>query len=680
MESDTVDMMHRTVPESLQNEVSCVIESARVKEEEKLKQESSRFARQDKCYGNHVGQNQNHESDRLLESKQQAEKTAMRIAIAVLITQVWSPKMRKHVENLILNKAIQENYLESKLKKFVCILDDKDELKENDWVIEDQDDIIIDMIWNRFNMKEHFHHVRTHRLWVQRSYDKLKDFMPALCLEIIERHDLTKFAFSQAVGYTLKFVHNTYHDIWRSACDFHLHNEPHHPQTWSKIYTPEEKYQKLELWIRCTDEIQNGFAYGINLTPNDLISENFPEVFLLESFLDMVAIEWERKKGQRLDITTTDLVYMEDRFLRRYTLSQHFIINELINKVKGLDESWKDVKLTEREQNLLSLVCEQDKPCFVSKLVSQKKIELARLLQHARASENSFTGGGDSDQEKVDDEIQKRANDQAYFIMVATVVMEFWNSKFRKNVEELVLQKAIEEQFIKESHLQWIFVIENREKPMEEESGEEMANIPVVEDDLVKMIWEDFNVREHFSQMKDHRNWVMQSYHRLSKYMPEVPKEVIERHDLSKFAFSQAIGYTLKWVHNIQNPIWKKACDFHLHGEPHHPEMWSRVHYPGYKKSCLESWLCLQGGGSRYGVDVSSLNLKSENMAKVFLLESFLDMVGIEWERKKEGRLDLTNTQLIQMENKYLFRYCKSDREIMMKLMTVIREDDRKFQ
>ncbi|KAK8734915.1 hypothetical protein OTU49_005726 [Cherax quadricarinatus] len=657
METDTKQMMCKTLPYKMQKLVPSLIESARVNEENRLRQKSS--------WDRNLS---------LSECISKAERAATYISIAVLITEVWSPKMRKYAEKLMLNKAICENYLESKDIKFVCVLDSAEE-EEDGWVIEDQDDIIIDLIWNKYNMKAYFDQVNVHRLWVQRSYDRLKGFMPSLCPEVIERHDLTKFAFSQAVGYTLKFVHSTAHDIWRIACDFHLHNEPHHPQTWSKIYTPEEKCKKLELWMKCAGEICDGFPYGVNLATHDFASEDFAEVFLLESFLDMVAVEWERKKGQQLDITTTDLVYIEDRFLCRYTVPQRKFIKEFMKRVKASDMSWQKANLTEKELRLLSLVCEEDRSALLSQMRSQKRDELSRMLQHAKGAASLPQGIGSS-YESIDEEIMKQASDRAYFIMVAVVVMKYWNYNLRKYVEELILKRAIEEQFIEENHLQWIFVVENRASPPEEDSGAELSNISVAEVDLVKIIWEDFNVREHFSQMKDHRYWIMQSYHRLSKFMPELPEEILERHDLSKFAFSQAIGYTLKWVHSIHYPIWNKACNLHLHGEPHHPEMWSNVHFPEYKRSCLESWLCIQAGGFKYGIDVSALNLASENMAKVFLYESFLDMVGVEWERKKGGQLTLTNTELIDMKDRYLLRYSSSDRASLLRLMMMIREAD----
>lgn len=166
---------------------------------------------------------------------------------------------------------------------------------------------------------------------------------------------------------------------------------------------------------------------------------------------------------------------------------------------------------------------------------------------------------------------KKQADDITYNIMVAYIVMELCGVISSGSMwKVLFLRRLLKRGFIKEDHLKWIFVVENQVKSMGVDSDTEIPNISMTENDLVNLIWEDFNVREHFSQMKSHRGWLMESFHRIGKYMPELPEEVIERHDLSKFAFSQALGYTLMWVHGINHSFWTRACNLHLHHEPHH--------------------------------------------------------------------------------------------------------------
>lgn len=335
MESSTQDLILRTLPENLQEAGSWLIATAKASEEERLKGRQHR-------YGRRNGSTQRDGSDMKVESEEiiikrmnKAERAGIPIAIARLIMELWSHKMRQHAEKLVLQKAVEEQYLKENLLKWVYVLETDEKKSEDDWdwFIENQDDAIIELVWNRFNMKEHFHEVNNHRMWIQRSYDRLKDFFPNLSSEIIERHDLSKFAFSQAIGYTLKWVHDIYHEMWRTARDLHLHNEPHHPQAWSNLYTPEEKRRKLDLWLRDVCDFRKGCPYGVDITNLDLEPEDLAEPFLLESFIDMVACEWERKKGQRLDITTWELVNIEDKFLNRYSKKQHQIISSLIKKI-----------------------------------------------------------------------------------------------------------------------------------------------------------------------------------------------------------------------------------------------------------------------------------------------------------------------------------------------------------
>ena len=190
----------------------------------------------------------------------------------------------------------------------------------------------------------------------------------------------------------------------------------------------------------------------------------------------------------------------------------------------------------------------------------------------------------------------------------------------------------------------------------------------------VKLLWYEFKLNEHFRQVQQHRHWVKQSYLRLAHFMSELSEQVIERHDLSKLTLSQSIGFTLRWVHDIDFPVWQKACDFHLNWEPHHPQMWSNKNTVEHIQNCLERWL---GSRDSHGVVMSTLDLNTENMARVFLLESLVDMIAVEWERRKGQQQDLTNTELIYMEDKYLSKYTPTDKTLITELMKVISVADK---
>nr|BDT62866.1 MAG: hypothetical protein [Trachysalambria curvirostris majanivirus] len=257
------------------------------------------------------------------------------VAIATLIMDVWSPLMKNHVENLILRKAVEENYLEDRHLKFVKVFDDeKDNNTNEDWIIKDQDDAMVQLVWGVFNMKEHFKKTNTHRDFIKKASDRLGKYMPELHPDIMDRHDLSKFAFSQAIGYTLKWVHDIKHDIWEMAYKLHLNNEPHHPQMWSHTHTPREKRLKLKLWTKDCCNVYQGSPYGLDDNKLNLNSEHMAIPFLYESYIDMVAIEWERKKKADKTISDDTLAFIEDKYLNRYTEDQKKIISELIYEIK----------------------------------------------------------------------------------------------------------------------------------------------------------------------------------------------------------------------------------------------------------------------------------------------------------------------------------------------------------
>ena len=331
-----------TLPEHLRKQGSDLIRVSKINEEERLQNDSRKFGRY-----HSRGQN----SMSRLKMKCQAETVAIPVAIGRLVMEFWSPKMRRHAENLILQKAVEEGYLKENYLKWVHVLEDQeDEVElEETWLIDDQDEVIIKLVWDIFDIKTHYSQVYNHRSWIHKSYYRLKDFLPSLKEEIIERHDLTKYAFSQAIGYTLKWVHNTSNTIWKNACDFHLFNEPHHLQTWSKAHKPEHKRNKLLKWLSGATDFHTGSPYGLDIANLDLNTGDLAEPFLIESYIDMVGVEWERKKGMNMNISIRNLAYIDDKFLVRYTKQQHQIIASLIETITASDLSWKEMILTKGE-------------------------------------------------------------------------------------------------------------------------------------------------------------------------------------------------------------------------------------------------------------------------------------------------------------------------------------------
>ncbi|KAK7069202.1 hypothetical protein SK128_022265, partial [Halocaridina rubra] len=660
METSVECLLKKTVPDELCNEIEIIYDSSK-EEVERLMQSTWRYKRS--------RESETAKSSSQVEVKEKSEEVEKEkaakidaLAIGKTMMKLWSAKMFRHAENIVLRKAAEENHFQECLMKFVYIFEqDEEEEYEDDWVIIDEDDTIIALVWERLNLEKIFNEFSNHRRLIQKSYDRIKNFIPELYPEIIQRHDLSKYAFSQAIGYALKFVHNLDHPIWKAACELHLQCEPHHPKTWGKKFTPLQKKENLQKWLL------DGSLYGFDVESHAYESECLPIPFLYESYIDMMAVEWEKKKGQRPDISLSELIYMDDKFLLRYSEAQRKLVTDLIDRVIASDDTLLNVKLTNNEIILLSTVNEEKRNPLIFKLDFLKKKEIARQEKLLKASEE--VGSVSSFEDLIE-----KASYLAFCNVLAFVVMDMWDSAYRKSVENLVLKRAIKEEFIEEKHIKWIFFAEKAKKKVDEPSSCAVLDSTSAED-IVELIWAKYNMREHFSQMKSHRYWIAQSYFRLAKHLPELPIELIERHDLSKFAFSQAVGYTLKWVHDINALAWKNACDLHLNAEPHHPQMWARRHTPEDKQSCLEAFLCFSIGGSKYGIDISQLNLASENMALIFLLESFIDMVGVEWERKKNKRLDISTQDLIYMDDKYLQRYTEHDKNYLMQFIQKIHRE-----
>ena len=258
------------------------------------------------------------------------------LLIANVIMKFWSLKMFRYAENLILDKAIEDGYFKREQKKFIKIFNQEEEEEEENtkynWVITNKDNIIINLIWEKFNMKNHFEQVSSHRNWVLRSYLALKDVLPHNndnnLLEIINRHDLSKFAFRQAIGYTLKWVHNINRDpIWEAARILHIWNEPHHPQMWHLNQTQTRK--RIKTWLNNNNNNNNN--NNLNLDNEKHIF--FPLIFLLESYIDMVAIEW-KKSGRGDDILKKDLInIVDEKFMNRYTITDRNTLNNVIKSV-----------------------------------------------------------------------------------------------------------------------------------------------------------------------------------------------------------------------------------------------------------------------------------------------------------------------------------------------------------
>lgn len=146
-----------------------------------------------------------------------------------------------------------------------------------------------------------------------------------------------------------------------------------------------------------------------------------------------------------------------------------------------------------------------------------------------------------------------------------------------------------------------------------------------------------FNMEMHYDQTDSHKGFVKKAYNRLKEFVPNMTDEDVERHDRTKYHLTQAVGYTARWVHNIDNDTWKEALKDHYKYESHHPQ----YHDP-------------------------------EKMSKATLEESLIDMVASRWERNLGGKEEATNFELVDFNPVYLSRYQKDDKEEVEQLIKTI--------
>lgn len=159
------------------------------------------------------------------------------------------------------------------------------------------------------------------------------------------------------------------------------------------------------------------------------------------------------------------------------------------------------------------------------------------------------------------------------------------------------------------------------------------------ESDYYKLFIDEFNMKEHFSQVCSHRKFVKKAFFRVQKFLDHMTEEDAERHDLTKFTLAQGVGYTARWVHGMDNACWKKALQHHYDHEPHHPQ-----YFPDGK------------------------------MEARYLEESLVDMIGSRWERNLNGAEEVTNQDLVDFNPVYLSRYCPEDLEKVKALIEKIKQ------
>jgi len=162
--------------------------------------------------------------------------------------------------------------------------------------------------------------------------------------------------------------------------------------------------------------------------------------------------------------------------------------------------------------------------------------------------------------------------------------------------------------------------------------------------DLYELLFEEFKIKEHFRITDSHKTWVEKAYCRLKDFVPNMTEEDVKKHDLSKYNFIQSIGYTAKWIHNVDwnNIAWQKGLQDHYQKEAHHPEFH-----------------------------------KGKRMTLKDLEESLIDMVACRWERQLGGREDVTNSEIVDFDTNFLLRYVTEDKEEIEVIIKKIQDADK---
>lgn len=157
-----------------------------------------------------------------------------------------------------------------------------------------------------------------------------------------------------------------------------------------------------------------------------------------------------------------------------------------------------------------------------------------------------------------------------------------------------------------------------------------------------KVLFDLFNIQKHFNQVDSHRKFISMAYDHLKEFVPNMTQDQVDKHDLSKYDFAQSVGYTARWVHEIDNDCWQKSLNDHYCKEPHHPQFY----WKGEEKSVME---------------------------QKFLEESLIDMVASRWERQLQGDVNVSNYELVNFDSKYLLRYLDEDRKKVEGIINAIK-------
>ncbi|KAH3853411.1 hypothetical protein DPMN_095934 [Dreissena polymorpha] len=181
------------------------------------------------------------------------------------------------------------------------------------------------------------------------------------------------------------------------------------------------------------------------------------------------------------------------------------------------------------------------------------------------------------------------------------------------------------------------------------------------QDDIIKSIYQmlvEIKVPGHLKVVCSHRFWIRKSYElcvvvgvKFSDMMPDL----IDRHDLSKFCHREVLGYAIMFgeggqdFRQLEKPDekeeWTLSLEHHYSHNPHHPEYFCDRDKEGKRV------------GSRRMIEADP------DYGKDFLDESIIDMMASRGERFLAKDPVFNVKKLLEMPERFLFRYHEADRE-----------------
>ena len=163
----------------------------------------------------------------------------------------------------------------------------------------------------------------------------------------------------------------------------------------------------------------------------------------------------------------------------------------------------------------------------------------------------------------------------------------------------------------------------------------------------------DFEMKEFFKKVNSHRRFVTKLFQRLRQYFTEAEECDVTYHNVTLFTLSQAVGFTMRDIHQPKEPssskiidtAWKEALYNHSWFEPHIP-----------KNSDETMW----------------------DMDQRHLEMSLLGMGAQRWEYRFGGREDTHTADIMDLPLDVLDRFKKgADRRLATKIIEIIQMGER---